>query len=363
MKIHFSYQERLAGLLMVFAFLGIVAFIVGAAVKNRWLEPRIPFHTLVVHGDGLRKGSPVLLSGIEVGEVGQMVIMDDNRIDVELLIRERHAHRVRMGTIAEVKRLLGIGEKRIHLVSGRQIAEELPAGALLTANEPTDILDALSNLDLSQYITTIDRMVAAMEVTLGKLEEENRLIRMMEAFDQMGPGMERLNHLLAEIDEPLTELLVDQNVKGTFKGANKLFNDPNTRKAMRAVARTFEPDEMNSLIGRLNGVLERLDTLLADSGHLNGALKGADKLLNDPRTNRLLTSLEKLTDAEKLEKLVDNMAIVANQMAKIGPTIPEMSHDMITALREAVIVLRALQKTWLLDEEAAEVLRELKKKD
>ncbi len=361
MKIYLTYRERLAGFFMLFAVLGIIAFVVGAAIENRWLEPRIPFHTHIVRGDGLRTGSPVLLSGIEVGEVGELKIMDDNRIDVELLIREQHVHRVRVGTTAEVRRLLGIGEKRIHLVSGEKMREQLPAKALLPANEPMDILDAVSNLDLGKYISTIDRAVGAMEVMLGKLEEENRLVRMMEAFDQMGPTMERMNKLLAEIDEPISELFNDKSLIRTFRGADRIFNDPNTRKTMRAMARTFEPERMESILGRLDQVIGRFDALLADEGHFQGAMKGADKLLNDGRMDRMLTSMEQLTDAEKLEKLVDNMAILAEQMAKIGPEIPTMSRELIKTMRELSIVLKALQKTWLLDDEAQEVLKELKK--
>ncbi|MCP4606821.1 MAG: MCE family protein [Proteobacteria bacterium] len=362
MKIYLSYRERFAGFFMLFTLLGVIAFIVGAAIENRWLEPRVPYHTHVVRGDGLRTGSPVLLSGIDVGEVGDLVIMEDNRIDVEILVRERHTHRVRVGTTAEVRRLLGIGEKRIHLVSGKRVGEPFPPHALLPANEPMDILDAVANIDLGKYVNTVDRAVAAMEVMLGKLEEENRLVRMMEAFDQMGPTMERVNKLFTELHEPLVELFNDKSVRKTFKGADKLFNDPSTRKAMGAIAKTFEPSRMKSILERFDRVINRFDKLLADEGHFHGAVEGADKLLNDGRMDRMLTAMEQLTDAEKLEKLVDNMAIVANQMAKIGPKIPTMTTEMINALREVVIVFKALQKTWLLDEEAEEVLKELRKK-
>ncbi len=362
MKIYLSYRERLAGFFMLFALLGVIAFIVGAAIENRWLEPRVSYHTHVVRGEGLRTGSTILLSGLEVGEVGELTIMEDNRIDVELLVREQHAHRIRAGTVAEVRRVLGIGEKNIHLKSSDKVGMELPANALLPANEPVDILDAISDLDLGKYINTIDRAVSTMEVMLVKLEEKDRLVRMMEAFDQMGPTMERMNKLLAEIDQPVSDLFNDKSILGTFRGADRLFNDPNTRKAMRAMSTTFEPKRMESIIGRLDRLIGRFDTTLAEDGHFLGAMASVDKILNDGRIDRMLTSMEQLTDAEKLERLVDNMAVLAEQMAKIGPSIPTMSHELIKTMRELGIVLKALQKTWLLDDEAEEVIKELKKK-
>lgn len=362
MQIHLSYRERIAGLFILFSALCVIAFIVGAAIQNRWLEPRFKYHTHVVRGDGLRSGSPVLLSGLEIGEVGRLAIMDDNRIDVELLIRERHVHRIRVGTIAEVKRLLGIGEKRIHLTSKQHSNSLLPPGAILPANEPIDILDAVSNVDLGLYISTIDRAVGAMEIMLGKLEEENRLARMMEAFDQMGPTMERMNSLLVKIEKPLAELISDPNLKQTFAGAGRLFNDPHTRDAMRTVVTTFEPERMGVLIERMEKVFARFDKFIEEENHLSRTLAGADKLLNDGRLDKTLDAVSELTDAKKLEKLIDNLALLADELADVGPEIPTMSKELISTLREAVIVLRALQKTWLLDEEAEEVLKELRRK-
>jgi hypothetical protein len=360
-RIQLSYRERFAGIFLLVAAVMVVVFIVGAAAQNRWFAARVTFHTHVVRGEGLREGSPVLLSGIEVGEIGELKIMDDNRIDVELEILEQHASRVKAGSKAVIRRLLGIGEKRIDLVSPDDGGAPLPAGALIPADEPMDLLDVVSTIDLGQYIKTMDRAVAAMEVLLSKLEEENRLERMVVAFDEMGPTMQRMNKLLEDINEPMAELINDPAFRGTFQGADKIFNEPATRKTMRRMARTLEPEKVDRLMKRTDVLLARFDKLLAEDGHLVGAMEGMDKLMNDGRMDRMLTSMERLTDAEKLERLVDNMSILAEQMAKIGPEIPTMTRDMVKTMREAVIVLKALQKTWLLDDETAEAKKEIKK--
>ena len=97
-------------------------------------------------------------------------------------------------------------------------------------------------------------------------------------------------------------------------------------------------------------------------GHLQGAIAGADKLMNDGRMDRMLTSVERLTDADKLERLLDDMSAIADQMARIGPDIPAVTRDLASTLREAVIVLKALQKSWLLDDESRDVREELRTK-
>ena len=147
-----------------------------------------------------------------------------------------------------------------------------------------------------------------------------------------------------------------------FRGADKMFNDPNIGRAVRGLATALEPERVNRLMEKTDRLIARFDALLAEDGHLSGAMKGADHLMNDGRMDRMLTSMERLTNADKLEKLLDDLSKLADQMARIGPEIPTMSRELITTMRELAIVLKALQKTWLLDDEAADVRNELKKK-
>jgi len=353
----------MAGLFVLFAGLGVLLFVVGAAVQNRWFMPRVSFHTHIVHGEGLREGSPVLLSGLEVGEVGEMSIMPDNRVDVEILVLEKHAQRLRDGTVANIRRLIGIGEKRIHLISEGNKGQPLPPGAFLPAREPTEILDVVANLDLGQYLSTLNRAVSAMEVVLTKLEEEDRLERMMEAFDEMGPTMKRMNSFFTGIEEPMVSLLTHKSFQGAFSGADRLFNDKNTRKMVRGMAKTFDEEKLQEMLARTDKLIISLDTMMAPDGNFAGTLDGLNKLVNDGRVDKILTSVERLSDSEKIEKLVENMAVLTKQMRIIAPEIPNLTKEMLTTLQEAVVVLKALQKSWLLDDETEEVRKELKKKN
>ena len=83
--------------------------------------------------------------------------------------------------------------------------------------------------------------------------------------------------------------------------------------------------------------------------------------MNDGKLEATLASIQKLTTDKKLEKLLQNMSVLSVQMAKIGPEIPSMTKELNATMRELSIVLKALQKTWLLDEEAAEVIKDMKK--
>ena len=111
--------------------------------------------------------------------------------------------RIRQGSVAEIKRLLGIGEKRVHLNLAKAKGSQLPEGAFLPANEPMDILDAISNVDLSLYISTMDRAVSTMEVMLGKETYFDRIPIWMRKLGSIGLDRQAANLMLKYIDRML----------------------------------------------------------------------------------------------------------------------------------------------------------------
>ena len=393
MKIFLSTRERIAGLFIVATVGLVVAFFVGAAVHNKWLAARVLYRTQVQRGEGLRAGSPILLSGVEVGEIGALHIADDGKVNVELVVLAEHAHRLRHGSKAVVRRLLGIGEKRIHLTTPPLGGQPLPPGALLAVSEPMDILDVVADLDFGLYLKTINRVVAVMEKLVEKLEENNRFERLVAAFDRLGPLLEKIDKLLGEVQEPLTmllknpaipgalqgfddllrdpalrdtltaahRLLADPNLRKTVAGAEALLNDPAARRLMRGAAEVLEPARINRLLDRSESLVGRLDALMGEKGPATSVLQNADKLLADGKIERLVGAMERLADEKKLARILDNVATLAEQTGKIAPEIPHLTKELTATLREAVVVLKAMQKTWYLEGKAADVRKELDK--
>ena len=363
MKIYLTYRERVAGFFILISLVLVTLFVVGAAVENLWFTPKTKYHIYVVRGDGLRKGSPVLLSGVEVGKVGEMTIMKDGRIDAVLSVLTSHSQRITVGTQAEIRRALGIGEKRVllTLATDKRMATQLPPEAVIPVNEPRDLLDVVSTIDLGMYMETMDRTVKSLDLLMKKLDEEDRLVRMLEAFYKLGPTLDIMNKFFTDIDGPFLALIENPDIPKAFKSGNRIFADKKTRKLIHTLADSMEPERVQKLIGQSETLITRLDAMLTPGSHMQNTFKGTDKLLNDGKLDRMLTSMENLTDEEQIERLLKNMTILSSQMAKIGPEIPGMAKELESTMKELSIVLKALQKTWLLDDETEEVLKKMKK--
>ncbi|MBM4341799.1 MAG: MCE family protein [Deltaproteobacteria bacterium] len=392
MKIFLTTRERIAGLFLLGTVALVVAFFVGAAVHNRWLAARVRYFAQVERGDGLRTGSPVLLSGVEVGEIGELRITDDGKVTVELVLLAGHAHRVRPGSKAVVRRLLGIGEKRIHLTTPPSAASKpLADGAWLPVHEPVDILDAVADLDFGTYLKTANRAISAVEKLMQKLEENDRLDRLVAAFDRLGPLLDKLDKLLGDVGTPITalvkhpalpgalqglddllhdsalretlaaahRLLADPALRRTVVAAEQLLADPAARKFVRGAAEVLDPQKINRLIDRSEALVGRLDALLGEKGPATSVLTNADRLLADGKVERLIGAMERLTDEKKLARILDNVATLAEQTGRIAPEIPHITKELTATLREAVVVLKAMQKTWYLEGKASDARKEL----
>ncbi len=364
MKIYLTYRERIAGFFILVTIVLVSLFIIGAAVENLWFTPKTSYHVYVVRGDGLSKGSPVLFSGVEIGRVGDMTILKDGRIDVTLSILTVHAYRITSGIRAEIRRALGIGEKRVLLYlppESKGPMPQLPPDAAIPVDEPRDLLDVVSSLDLGKYMETMDRAVKSLDVVMTKLDEQDRLERMLESFDKLGPTLDVMNQFFTDIDEPLLAVVTDPNVPRAFKNTADMMGDKKTKQLIETLAVSLEPEKVKSLINKSDKLIARLNEITEPEAPLQKTLTGTDRLLNDGKLDKMLVSMAQLTKEQQIEQLVRNMTTLSVQMAKIGPEIPGMAKELNATMRELSIVLKALQKTWLLDDEAKDVIKKMKK--
>jgi phospholipid/cholesterol/gamma-HCH transport system substrate-binding protein len=346
MKLLVNKRERAAGAFVLTTLALVIFFVVGAAIRNRWFHPRVNFHGVMVRGEGMREGAPIFLSGVEVGEIGSLTIRDDDRVAVLFLIWKEHAHRIRSNTHAVARRLYGIGEKRIHLESepgGEQLLENSP----LPIDERIDLLDAVANLDLRLPMQVLDRTISTADRLLSKFDEDDRLDRMIDAFDRLGPTLESAESLLN-----------DPNMKSTLAGVSTIVNAPSTRKTLDRAALLLAPERIDRVLAQSEGLLGRIDELAKKGGPLEGTLKGANRVLTDGRLDKLLNSA---SDSDKLARILDNTALLTEQLGKVAPGIPSMTRELTMTLREAVVTLKALQETWILEGKAKRARKEIER--
>ncbi len=103
----------LTALLLVVAFLGLVAY------KQGWFVKQTPIHFVTANALGINKGMPVKLYGFTIGSVSEMQLSQDG-VDVELSIINAYLPRIPRGSHAKFARESGVvGASVIEIVPGK----------------------------------------------------------------------------------------------------------------------------------------------------------------------------------------------------------------------------------------------------
>jgi len=79
-------------------------------------------------------------------------------------------------------------------------------------------------------------------------------------------------------------------------------------------------------------------------------------MLNDPALMKFISLFDEINKEGQLNNLITDFLKIMKTFIK---TSPELKDDTVAVLKEATIVLKAIQKTWLLRDESEEVLKEM----
>jgi len=151
---------------------GIVVFLIGEERKlfAQHEEVRAAFKDV----NGLKRGSPVRMGGVDIGtvkELGYGTDAKDDTIFVQMKIVSSEAERIREDSVAEVKGKGLLGDKMIVVTVGDQKLPRLKSGELVKTREAKD-LEAIVH-DLKNTAAGAERVISHLEKTTEALAEES----------------------------------------------------------------------------------------------------------------------------------------------------------------------------------------------
>jgi len=305
MKTSFTKIERTAGLFVAIALVGCLLAGAVVAIKQGWFEPRDEFTTRFEHGEGIHPGTIVQMSGIRVGSVDEVNLTDDNQIEVKIRVAHSYSKKIKNDSTARVIRPFIIGDKVVDIVVGSREAPRLPDKAMLKSEDTMDIMDLLGGGKIGPYLTTIQHLLDNLKVVAEAFSDPERSKAIIGMFDEMLPTLKVVQNLGKQLTHK-------QNVG-------------------RAVANLADlTDEVTAMLPELR----KMSSQIPEFGE---------------NTIKTMAQLQKLT--EELNKFVPILT-------EISPQLPKATERGVEALEEAVIVLKAMQKSFLLSGKVDDVKRE-----
>lgn len=309
MRIRFSKFEKVAGLFVGFAIIACVFGMVGIALKNGWFATKMEFFTELESGDGVHAGTIVQIAGLRVGSVTSVELQENDRVLVRFEVLERFQNKVRKDSHVQMFRPFVLAEKVLEVSSGTGESAFLEAGSHIPAIATTDIMDLLSGKKMGAMLSSFDHLADSLKILGEAFSDKERTQGLVQMLDRMGPLVANLNTMATEIVKITTV-------------ANK---EKRVEKIVANLAMISE--QLQQMVPAFNQEAPNVGVQLG-------------QIVNN--LNVLTTEFKKVTPA----------------IAVLAPELPRTSRRAVEALDETVVVLKAMQKSFLLRGSVREVQQE-----
>ncbi len=197
-----SFKVKL-GLFVVggLALFIISIFIIGK--QKNLFNPVISLTTEFYNVSGLQVGNDVRFSGINVGTVDNIFILNDSTVKVEMVIRKEVMKFIKTDCMVGIGSEGLIGDRLLIISQGSADAAQVKDGQKLASSEPVET----------------DAIMASLQVTAWNAEVIS--LQLVEIMEKMNGGEGTLGRLLADttIAENIDRTII--NLRKSSKGLNE----------------------------------------------------------------------------------------------------------------------------------------------
>jgi phospholipid/cholesterol/gamma-HCH transport system substrate-binding protein len=290
----------LAGLTAV----GSVIFLIGD--ERQLFESKLDYTTQFEDVQGLRRGSPVRMGGVDVGTiVGVDYGKDagDKNIHVRMSISVEDARRIRTDSVASIEGKGLLGDKMIVVSVGTPGHLALPEGAVIPSKNAEDITQVISRL--SNISGQVEKVVNNLERTTSSLSGDKfqgdvrdsvaSLAGILGSIDH-GEGYvgkllrdpaesERLSHLMANLEQTSAEL------ERTAAGVNQVLARVNTGPGF--AHEVVYGEDGAKTIAKFGNVADELQTTLKGVREGNGIARSV--IYGDDSSQQVMGNLNQVS--------------------------------------------------------------------
>jgi phospholipid/cholesterol/gamma-HCH transport system substrate-binding protein len=179
----------LAGL----AAVGSVIFLIGE--ERQLFKDKLGYEVAFKDVQGLRRGSPVRMGGVDIGTVSTVSYGKDAKdaeIYVKISIVEDEARRIRQDSLATIEGKGLLGDKMIVITVGNTARPPVPPGSRIRSKEGDDFSQMVSKL--GAISVQVEKVVNNLERTSGALADDKFHADLKSSVASLSGILETVNH-------------------------------------------------------------------------------------------------------------------------------------------------------------------------
>jgi phospholipid/cholesterol/gamma-HCH transport system substrate-binding protein len=292
------------------AVAGLVVFLIGD--ERRAFEKKERYYVVFEDVQGLTRGAPVRMGGMDVGQVASVGYGADERnsqLRVAMDIVRSEARRIREDSVATIGNKGLLGDKMVIIRVGSPDRGALPVGATLKSEAPSD---------LSKLTDRLGAITEKADVVMGNLEKTTETLANPEMQEDLKGAVKSLGHILRSVDEGdgyVSRLLKDPAEANRMSQAVANLDRATAQLDQLLVAATVAVTRVNQGPGFAHDILygqgpnEAVAQVGRAAGELASTLEGVRKgnglahsvIYGDDASQQLIGDLDKIAhDAREI---------------------------------------------------------------
>ncbi len=324
-RFKFRYVNQLIGTFVILVVILAVISVFVTARSQKWFEQNYKLRVLLPESGshGLRNGSEVLLLGAIAGQVMEITINKNDRMEAHLSIRADFFRFVRDDSVAIIRSKFGLVAQDVYLEISRGTGALLPQKNAVIACEIE-----------KSIITSIEQTLARLEnATLPAIEEYRELaVDFRDPESPLQSVLDRLNR-------------ISESLEAGEGIAAKLLTD-------KSLAIDIE-----KILTGINSTLNELMVVLKDARNTSGKIaEAADNVSGQlaamPRIAALTENVfrKAVVVLQDIHKTMDRFPGIMGRLEGEIQTLPELIRQTAETLRQIEKLVIGMQKHWLLRE-------------
>jgi len=308
LKKQLMWSKLRVGAVVTAALIVIFLTVFFAGSIETLFSPKIHIFAQIKDVRGLRNGSPVWLSGVEVGSVKDISLNPDYGTLVTLSIDKKDIDYVRKDSIATVMTMGLLGDKYVEVSNGSNNSQVI---------KPGDVIKGKVQLEIKDIV----------DETAESLSKVTDIVQKLSAF------IEKIDKSEGSIGKFLNDPALYNNLKESTRSLSASLKEYETS---RGSLKQFIKDP--TVYAKMSDAATSLDEFSAKLNKGNGSLQ---KLLSDPS---LYDNLDKAS--HQLSAVLEGIEAgkgVAGKMVK-DEELAQQLKDSVTGLNQVVLELKDLTK-------------------
>ena len=306
-KKQLRWSKIKVGLVITVALLCLLVAVFFAGNIQDIFTQRVGIRAQIPDVNGLRKGAPVWLFGLEVGFVKNIHLSPQYGPVVTMEVNKDVLRFIKQDSQASIQTMGLLGDKFVEIGSGSPSAGQIQPGEMIKGKTQVELQDVIATSvntieKLTEFIGRMDNLLTKIETGQGTIA---KFLTDPTIYDNLS---ETTSMLLATLQE----------IRGS-QGTLKLFlEDPSFYNKMLAAAANLE--ELTRTVKESSGTLKKLiedpslyEKMSASASHLEGLSKRLEEFANKIAEargtfNKLVEDPELYENLNRGSKLLSSIA-------------------------------------------------------